>query len=102
VGFGNLVVDGHSVLAALGEAVWSELVVGSVECAIDGTVVCTLDDGTVVCTLDDGTVICALADGSVVCALDGALFLFFFLLLEVDFVDMLGTVEVSAVAGDMI
>jgi len=60
------------VLAALGEAVWSELVVGLVECAIDGTVVCALDD---------------------------ALFLFF---LEVDFVDMLGTVEVSAVAGDMI
>jgi hypothetical protein len=111
VGFGNLVVDGHSVLAALAEAVWSGLVVGSVECAIDGTVVCTLDDGTVICALDDGTVICALADGtvicalddgSVVCALDGALFLFFFLLLEVDFVDMLGTVEVSAVAGDMI
>jgi hypothetical protein len=69
------------VLAALGEAVWSELVVGLVECAIDGTVVCALDDGTVVCALDD------------------ALFLFF---LEVDFVDMLGTVEVSAVAGDMI
>ena len=81
------------VLAALGEAVWSGLVVGSVECAIDDTVVCTLDDGTVICALDDG---------SVVCVLDGALFLFFFLLLEVDFVDMLGTVEVSAVAGDMI
>jgi hypothetical protein len=61
-----------TVLAALGEAVWSELVVGLVECAIDGMVVCALDD---------------------------ALFLFF---LEVDFVDMLGTVEVSAVAGDMI
>jgi hypothetical protein len=62
------------VLAALGEAVWSELVVvDSVECAIDGTVICVLDDG---------------------------LFLFFFL--EVDFVDMLGTIEVSAVAGDMI
>jgi hypothetical protein len=71
------------VLAALGEAVWSELVVvDSVECAIDGTVICALDDGTVVCALDDG------------------LFLFFFL--EVDFVDMLGTIEVSAVAGDMI
>jgi hypothetical protein len=69
------------VLAALGEAVWSELVVGLVECAIDGTVVCALDDRTVVCALDD------------------TLFLFF---LEVDFVDMLGTVEVSAVAGDMI
>jgi len=52
------------MLAALGEAVWSGLVVGSVECAIDG------------------------------------LFLFFFL--EVDFVDMLGTDDVSAVAGDMI
>jgi hypothetical protein len=52
--------------------VWSELVVGLVECAIDGTVVCALND---------------------------ALFLFF---LEVDFIDMLGTVEVSAVAGDMI
>jgi len=59
------------VLAALGEAVWSGLVVGSAECAIDGTV----------------------------CALDDALFLFFVLLLEVDFVGMLGTVEVSAVAG---
>ena len=52
------------MLAALGEAVWSGLVVGSVECVIDG------------------------------------LFLCFFL--EVDFVDMLGTDEVSAVAGDMI
>jgi len=78
------------VLAALGEAVWSELVVGLVECAIDGTVVCALDDGTVGCALDDGTVVCAPDDG---------LFLFF---PEVDFVDMLGTVEVSAVAGDMI
>jgi len=98
------------VLAALGEAVWSELVVVDlVECAIDGTVICTLDDGTVVCALDDGTVVCAPDDGTVVCALDdGAvmcvlddgLFLFFFL--EVDFVDMLGTIEMSAVAGDMI
>jgi hypothetical protein len=61
--------------------VWSELVVGLVECAIDGTVVCALIDGTVMCALDD------------------ALFLFF---LEVDFVDMLGTVDVSAVEGDMI
>jgi len=78
------------VLAALGEAVWSELVVGLVECAIDGTVVCALDDGTVVCVLHDGTVMCAL---------DEAHLLFF---LKVDFVDMLGTVEVSAVAGDMI
>ena len=87
------------MLAALGEAVWSELVVGLLECAIDGTVVCELDDGTVVCALDDGTVVCALDDGTVMCALDDALFLFF---LEVDFVDMLGTVKVSAVAGDMI
>jgi len=81
------------VPAALGEAVWSGLVVGLVECAIDGTVVCALNDGMVVCALNDGTVICAL---------DDVLFLFFFLLLEVDFEDMLGTVEVSAVAGDMI
>jgi len=36
----------------------------------------------------------------VVCVLDDALFLFFFL--QVDFVDMLDTVEVSAVPGDMI
>jgi len=74
VGLGDSVADGRSVLAAFGEAVWSGLVVGSVECAIDGMVVCALDD---------------------------ALFLFFFLLLEVDFVGMLGTVEVSVVAGDM-
>jgi hypothetical protein len=33
------------------------------------------------------------------CALADALFLFF---VKVDFIDMLGTVEVSAVAGDMI
>ena len=52
------------MLAALGEAVRSGLVVGSVECVID------------------------------------VLFLFF--CLEVDFVDMLGTDEVSAVARDMI
>ena len=70
------------MLAALGEAVWSELVVGSVECAIDGTVVCALNDGTVICALDDA--------------------LSLFLVLEVDFVDTLGTAEVSAVAGDMI
>jgi len=98
------------VLAALGEAVWSELVVvDSVECAIDGTVKCALDDGTVVfalndgtvmCALDDGMVVCALDHGTVMCALDDGLFLLFFL--EVDFVDMLGTIEVSAVAGDMI
>ena len=61
------------MLAALGEEVWSELVEGSVECAIDGTVICALDD---------------------------ALILFSFL--AVDFVDMLGIVEVSAVAGEMI
>jgi len=84
VGFGFLVADAHSVLATLGDEVWSGLVVRSVECAIDSMVVCALDNGRVIC------------------ALDGALFLFFFLLLEVDFVDMLGTVEVSAVAGDMI
>jgi len=33
-----------TVLAALREAVCSELVVGSVECTIDGTVICMLDD----------------------------------------------------------
>ena len=71
------------MLAALGEAVCSGLVGGSVECAIDG-MGCALDDGTVVCALDD------------------ALFLFLFLLPEVEFLDMLGTVEASAVAGDMI
>jgi len=82
------------MLAALGEAVWSELVVvGSVECAIVSTVICALDDGTVVYTLYDGTVLCAL---------DDAVFLFFIPLVNVDFIDMLGTVEVSAVAGDMI
>jgi len=33
------------MLAALWEAVWSELVVvGSVECVIDGTSICALDD----------------------------------------------------------
>jgi hypothetical protein len=52
------------VLAALGEAVWSGLVVGLVEWAIDG------------------------------------LFLFFFL--DLDIIDVLSTVEVSAVAGYMI
>jgi hypothetical protein len=31
------------VLAELGEAVCSELVVGSVRCTIDGTVICALD-----------------------------------------------------------
>jgi len=38
----------------------------------------------------------------VACAIDDALFLPFCLFHGVDFVDMLGTVEVSAVAGDMI
>jgi len=33
------------VLAALGAAVWSGLVVGLVECAIDDMVICVLDDG---------------------------------------------------------
>jgi len=83
VGFGHSVADGRSVLAALGEAVWSGLVVGSVESVIDRMVVCALDEGTVICALDD------------------YLFLLFFLLLDVDFVEMLGTVEVSALAGDM-
>jgi hypothetical protein len=45
--------------------------------------------------------VCALDDGTVICSLDDALFLFFFLLLDMDFVGMLGTVEVSAVVGDM-
>jgi hypothetical protein len=115
------------VLAALGEVVWSEPVVGLVECAIDGTVVCALDSGTVVCALDDGTVVCALDDGTVVCALndvtvvcalndgtvvcalnDGTVIfalddvLSLCLVLEADFVDTLGTAEVSAVVGDMI
>jgi hypothetical protein len=72
------------VLAAFGEAEWSGLVVDSVECAIDGMVVCVLDDGSVLCALDD------------------ALFLIFCLLLELHFVDMFGTVEVNAVAEEMI
>jgi hypothetical protein len=74
VGFGNSVAGGHcgTVLAELGEAVWGEHVVGSVECAIEGTVQCALDDALSLCLL---------------------------LLLEGDFVDIL--VEVSAVAGDM-
>jgi hypothetical protein len=63
------------VLAACEEVVWSGLVGGSVEYAIDGTVDCTLDN---------------------------TLFLFFVLLPAVDFGDMLGTVKVSAVVGDMI
>lgn len=60
--------------AALGEALWSKLVVGSVECAIDGMVVGVLDD---------------------------ALSLLFFLLFNVDFVDIIGTIEVSAVGEGM-
>ena len=61
---------------------WCELVVGLVGCAIDGMVMCALNDGMVIYALDD------------------TLLLFFFL--EVNFVDMLDTVEVGAVAGDMI
>jgi hypothetical protein len=70
--FVSMVVGGlrGTVLAALGEAVWSELVAGSVECAIDGMVVCALKDGTVICALDDGTVMCALDEGTVMGALD--------------------------------
>jgi hypothetical protein len=74
VGFGDSVSGCRSVLTALGEAVWSGPVVSSVECTIDGTVVCALDE---------------------------AIFLIFFLLVEADFVGMLGTDTVSAVAGDM-
>jgi hypothetical protein len=55
------------VLAALGQAVLSELVVGLVECASEGTVVCALDDGTVVYSLDHGTVGCTPNDGMVMC-----------------------------------
>jgi hypothetical protein len=62
------------VLAALGVMLWSGHAVRLVECAIDRTV----------------------------CALNDALCLLCFLLLEVDFVDKLGTVELSAVAVDMI
>jgi hypothetical protein len=61
------------VLATPGEAVGIGLVVSSVECAIDGPVVCAPNVGLV---------------------------LFFFL--DVDFVHTLGTVEVSAVAEDML
>jgi len=71
------------MLSALRIVVWSGLVVGSVECPIDCLAVCALDDG-------------------MVCALDAAVCVFFFLLLDVDFGDMHGTVEVKAVAGDMI
>jgi hypothetical protein len=78
------------VLAARGEAVRSGLVLDSMQSAIDDTVVCVLGDGTVIWALDDGMVRCVL---------DYGLFLFFFL--EVDFVALLSTVDVSAVAGDM-
>jgi hypothetical protein len=71
------------VLTALGEAGWSGLVVRSVACASDCTVA-------------------SLHDGTVVCALDDSLSVVLFLHLELDFVDMLGAVKVSAVAGDMI
>jgi hypothetical protein len=64
-----------TVLAALGEAVCRGHVVGVVECTIDGTVLCEIDD---------------------------ALVLFFFLLLDVNFIDILGCVELSAVEGDRI
>jgi len=84
VRFGFLVADGHLVEGALGGAVWSGLVIGSVQYVIDGMVVCALHDGTVICALNE------------------ALCLFFILLLEVDCVDKLGTVEVRAVAGDII
>jgi hypothetical protein len=63
------------VLAALGEAVCGEHLVGSVECAIDSTGICVLDH---------------------------ALSLVLLRLFAVDFVDTVGTVEASAVAGDMI
>jgi hypothetical protein len=71
------------VLAPLGEAVRRGLAVGLLECTIEGTVVCAFDDRTV-------------------CALDNALLLFFSPLIEVDFVDLLVTVELSAITGDKI
>jgi len=78
------------VLAALGVVVWSRLIVCSVECAIDSKVRCALNDGMVYRALDNGMVVCVLND---------ALLLHIMRLLELDFVDMLGTVEVSAVGG---
>jgi hypothetical protein len=65
------------VQAALGESVCSGHVVGLVECAIDHMVICTLNK---------------------------ALSLILLLLLDMDFTDTFGFVEVSAVAipGDMI
>ena len=89
-----------TVLAALGEAVWGEPVVDLVECAIDGTAVCAVNECMVVCALDDGTVGCAFDYGSVISVLDDALFHFFFL--QEEFLNMLRTVQVSAVVGDMI
>jgi hypothetical protein len=100
MGVGGL---GSIVLAALAEAVWSELVVVDlVECTIDCMVICAVDTCKVVCARDARTVVCVLDDGSVVCAHHDPLFLFFFLLLEVDFIVIHGTDDVSAVEGDMI
>ena len=57
MGFGNSVAGGHcgTVLAALEGAVCSELVIVSVECAIDGAVDSEgcAHDGAVKCALDD-------------------------------------------------
>jgi hypothetical protein len=64
-----------------------------VGCTIDGTVVFGLDDGMGVCALDEGTVICAL---------DDAHFLIIILFLDGDVINILRTVQVSAVAGDII
>jgi len=72
------------VLAALGELVWREHAVVSVECVIDGAVV---------------SVGCAI-DGAVVCVLDDTLSLFLILLLEVNIVHIL--VEVGSVTGNVI
>jgi hypothetical protein len=75
--FGYCVADRHGgiVLAAHRESVCGETAVGSVQCMINGTVVCMLHDIPS---------------------------LLFFILFNVDFVDILGTVEFSTVAGDMI
>jgi len=74
------------VLAAFEGAVWSELVVVSVECAIDGAVV------SVECAIDGavGSEECAI-DGTVICMLDEALSRFLLLFVEVNSVDTLGT-----------
>jgi len=76
VAFGNSEAGGHfgMVLAALGEARCREHVVGSVKCNIDRTVVC---------------------------AFDGALSHILFPLLKVDFIDILGNVDLSVVVGDL-